>query len=189
MFSWKGLADARDFFEKVALPVVEKIISCEKPIISIVNGLAFGGGMELNLLFDIVIASNNATFAVPEAGIGALPPIASSLGVALYGKRLVEFILTGETLEAEEAKELGIVNLVVDSEQLEDVAMEYAEKIALSAPRSISSIRKVFAEVYSTYSLPFKVAMREILLLTQLEDFKIGCGAFVKKKKPEWRNR
>ena len=78
---------------------------------------------------------------------------------------------------------------MVDSEQLEDVAIEYAEKIALSAPRLISSIRKVFAEVYSTYDLPFKVAMREILLSTQLEDFKIGCGAFVKKKKPEWRNR
>ena len=63
--------------------------------------------MELNLLFDIVIASDNSTYAVPEARIGALPPIASSIGVALYGKKLIEFILTGETLEAEEAKELG----------------------------------------------------------------------------------
>ena len=189
MFSWKGLADARDFFEKVALPVVEKIINCEKPIVSIVNGLAFGGGMELNLLFDIVIASNDSTFAVPEVKIGALPPIASSIGVALYGKKFIEFILTGETLEAEEAKEFGIVNVVVDSEQLEDVAIEYAEKIALSAPRSISSIRKILAEIYATYNLPFKVAMREILLSTQLEDFKVGTGAFVKKKKSEWRGR
>jgi len=167
----------------------DRIINCEKPIVSIVNGLAFGGGMELNLLFDIVIASNDSTFAVPEVKIGALPPIASSIGVALYGKKFIEFILTGETLEAEEAKEFGIVNVVVDSEQLEDVAIEYAEKIALSAPRSISSIRKILAEIYATYNLPFKVAMREILLSTQLEDFKVGTGAFVKKKKSEWRGR
>jgi len=189
MLSWQGLADARDFFEKVALPVVEKIINFEKPIVSAVNGIAFGGGMELNLLFDIVVACEDAIFAVPESRIGALPPIASSLGVAVLGKPFLEWVLTGETMTAEEAKELGIVNVVVPRDQLEDAAREYVDRIAPSAPRSIASVRKIIAEIYGMYSPSFKVAMREILLSTQLEDFKVGMEAFLKKRRPEWRGR
>lgn len=189
MFSWKGMADARDFFEKIALPTVEKIMYSEKPIIAAVNGLAFGGGMELCLLCDIVVASEGARFAVPEALIGALPPIAASIGVAVFGKKMIEAVLTGEEIEAEEAKEIGIVNAVVSSDQLEDVAREYAEKMRNPAPRSVAAIKKIIGEIYNAYSQAFKVAMREILIATQFEDFKEGMGAFLKKKRPEWRGR
>jgi|Deesub1362A_J573_1020465.scaffolds.fasta_scaffold00135_85 enoyl-CoA hydratase/3-hydroxyacyl-CoA dehydrogenase len=189
MFSFKGMADSRDFFEKVASPTIEAIINSEKPIISAVNGFAFGGGMELNLLFDIVVASDQAIFALPEARIGALPPLASSIGIALLGKRFIEKVITGEAISAEEAQELGLVNVVCPPDQLEDVAREFAELIPLNAPRSIASIRKIIGSLFKLYSPALDVAIREILLVTAMEDFKVGTGAFIMKQKPEWKGR
>jgi enoyl-CoA hydratase/3-hydroxyacyl-CoA dehydrogenase len=111
MGSWKSFLDGKEFFTNIAMPLLNTISNYKKPVISLVNGIAFGGGLELNLAFDIVIASDDAVFSVPEGLIGAMPPIASSLGLAVIGRRMIRYCLTGDQMDAEEAKQLGIVDI------------------------------------------------------------------------------
>ena len=187
MSSWKKFADGKDFFEKVAMPLIETLSSYTKPIISLVNGYAFGGGMELNLFFDVVIASEEASFSVPEGLIGAMPPIASTLGVGMVGRKLAVYCLTGDVMDAEEAKNLGIVDIVVPHDQLELVGIEYAEKISKLAPRSSKAIKESVNSVRQVFAAALKVGVRELIELIPTEDFKEGMNAFIQKRKARWK--
>ncbi len=189
MGSWKDLKDGTDFFEKIALPLVSTLAYYEKPLISLVNGNAFGGGMELNLFFDVVIASEKATFAVPEGLIGAIPPIASSFGYMLFGRKIAKYLLTGEVMDAEEAKELGMVDLVVPHDMLEEVAVEFVDKISLLAPLSARAIKRTMNAVRDSIKVAMDLAAKEIELLIPTKDFAEGMKAFVSKRRPEWVGR
>ncbi len=189
MGSWRSFADGVEFFDKIAMPLIKLLADYDKPIVSLVNGIAFGGGMELNLLFDVVIASDRARFAVPEALIGAMPPIASSLGYAVLGRRLAYYALTGEEMDAEEAKQLGLVDLVVPHEQLEEVGIEIAEKISRVAPLSARGIKRAINAVRMVFSAASELAGRELELLIPTEDFAEGMRAFAERRRPEWRGR
>jgi enoyl-CoA hydratase/3-hydroxyacyl-CoA dehydrogenase len=189
MGSWKDLKDGTDFFEKIALPLVNTLAYYEKPLISLVNGNAFGGGMELNLFFDVVIASEKATFSVPEGLIGAMPPIASSFGYMLFGRKIARYLLTGEIMDAEEAKELGVVDLIVPHEMLEEVAIEFVDKISLLAPLSARAIKRSINAVRDSIKTSMDIAAREIELLIPTKDFAEGMRAFVSKRRPEWSGR
>ncbi len=189
MGSWKDLKDGTDFFEKIALPLVSTLAYYEKPLISLVNGNAFGGGMELNLFFDVVIASEKATFAVPEGLIGAIPPIASSFGYMLFGRKIARYLLTGEVMDAEEAKELGVVDLIVSHDMLEEVAVEFVDKISLLAPLSARAIKRTMNAVRDSIKVAMDLAAKEIELLIPTKDFAEGMKAFVSKRRPEWVGR
>ena len=189
MGSWKDLKDGTDFFEKIALPLVNTLAYYEKPLISLVNGNAFGGGMELNLFFDVVIASEKATFAVPEGLIGAIPPIASSFGYMLFGRKIARYLLTGEVMDAEEAKELGVVDLVVPHDMLEEVAIEFVDRISMLAPLSARAIKRSMNAVRDSIKVAMDIAAREIELLIPTKDFAEGMRAFVSKRRPEWIGR
>ncbi|AGK60174.1 3-hydroxyacyl-CoA dehydrogenase /Enoyl-CoA hydratase [Archaeoglobus sulfaticallidus PM70-1] len=187
MGSWKKFTDGRDFFEKVALPLVATLMEYTKPTISLVNGYAFGGGMELNLLFDIVIASEKASFAVPEGLIGAMPPIASTIGVAMLGRKFIKYCLTGDQLDPEEAEELGFVDVVVPHDQLEMAGIEYVEKVSRLAPLSVKAIKESVNAVRKTFTEALELSKREIVMLIPTSDFAEGMMAFVKKKRPVWK--
>ncbi len=189
MGSWKDLKDGTDFFEKIALPLVNTLAYYEKPLISLVNGNAFGGGMELNLFFDVVIASEKATFSVPEGLIGAIPPIASSFGYMLFGRKIARYLLTGEVMDAEEAKELGVVDLVVPHEMLEEVAIEFVDRISMLAPLSARAIKRSMNAVRDSIKVAMDIAAKEIELLIPTKDFAEGMRAFVSKRRPEWIGR
>lgn len=187
MGSWQKFIDGKEFFEKVASPLIYTLMNYTKPVISLVNGYAFGGGMELNLFFDIIIASENASFAVPEGLIGAIPPIASTIGVAMVGRRFARYCLTGEQMDAEEAKQLALVDLVVPPDQLEIVGIEFADKISKLAPLSTKAIKSSMKSVKEVFRNSLEVGMREIMTLIPTEDFAEGMRSFVEKRKPEWR--
>ena len=187
MGSWKKFTDGKEFFEKVASPFIETLMRYTKPVISLVNGYAFGGGMELNLFFDIVIASEEASFAVPEGLIGALPPIASTLGVALLGRKLARYCLTGEQMDAEEAMRLGLVDVIVPADQLEIAGVEYADKVSRLAPLSAKAIKESMRALRETFRASLDVGMHEIIELIPTEDFKEGMTAFVQKRRARWR--
>lgn len=189
MGSWKSFLDGKDFFVNVAMPLLNTIANYKKPIISLVNGIAFGGGLELNLAFDIVIASEDATFSVPEGLIGAIPPIASSLGIAVIGRRMMRYCLTGDQMDAEEAKTLGIVDLVVPKDQLEIAGIEFVNKITRLAPLSARAIKETARVYREVFRFVVEKGLHEITELIPTEDFAEGMRAFVQRKRPSWTGK
>lgn len=189
MGSWREFFEGKKFFENVASPLIETLANYKKPIVSLVNGIAFGGGLELNLFFDVVIASENATFAVPEGLIGAIPPIASSLGVATIGKRLIRYCLTGEQIDAEEAKQLGIVDLVVKDEELEITGVEFVNKLMNIAPLSAKAIKEILRVYRESFKAVLEKGMHEIIELIPTKDFGEGMKAFSEKRRPKWEGK
>lgn len=181
----KTSSEIRNFFINYAAPTIAKIIQLSKPIIACVNGLAFGGGCELAILCDVVIASENALFAVPEARVGAYPPIACSIGIYFTGKlNLSMLALTGEPTTANEAHRIGLVNKVVPSDKLRDTTKELAEKIMLSAPSSIKEIKKALNRKFQPEEL--EQAVETLIALVETEEGREGHKAFVEKKPPKW---
>lgn len=189
MDSWKEEGDARKWMEEYAEPLINTIQGYSKPIISAVNGIAFGGGCELNILFDIVLADEDAVFAIPEGLIGAMPPIATSLGFALINRKFARYALTGEWFSAEQAKELGLVDVVVPEGQLSSAICEFTGKISRSGPLSTKSVKIAVNNIREMYNDQSNLASDELVKLAATEDFKEGQRAFLRKKLPEWKGR
>jgi len=183
--SLKSSAEIKDFVLNYAAPAVAKIVELPKPIIAAVNGPAYGGGCEIAMLCDLIIASENASFAVPEARIGAYPPIASAIGAYLIGKLNASMMtLTGEPITAKEAERIGLVNKVVPPEQLKNTATELAEKIMLSAPTSIKVVKKTLNKRFKRKEL--EQAVMQLAALLETEEAKEGHRAFIEKRLPKW---
>ncbi len=189
MDSWKTADDSKKWMDTYALPLIELLFRYQKPIISAVNGIAYGGGAELNLLFDIVVSSERALFSFSESLIGAIPPIASSLGVSALGRKLTPYLLTGDPFSASKAKELGIVDVVTENEMAMDVAVEFATRISRASPASVSSIKSIGNVVKSRVIPEARAALDELLILSATEEFKEGQAAFIEKRKPVWKHK
>jgi len=179
------LEETKAFFLDFVTPTITKIIQLPKPIIAVVNGPAYGGGCEIAMLCDIVVASKNATFAVPEALIGAIPPVATVIGAYLIGKLNVSMMaLTGEPITAEEAKLIGLVNKVVPAEELMMTAEKLAKSTMRAAPSSISIMKKLMNQRFEPEEL--KCAAKELLNIVQTDEGKEGHMAFIEKRPPKW---
>ncbi len=189
MSKWRSSMDARAWAERYAAPLIERMIEFKKPLITLVNGLAFGGGMELNMLADIVIASKEAVFAIPEALIGAFPPLASSCGVPLVSRKVIRYALTGEWLSAEQCKELGLVDIVVPPDQLETTGAEIVIKILRASPLGVEAIKSSVRAYRRAYKELMRSAVQELVILSSSQDFIEGTRAFVEKRAPTWRGR
>ncbi len=153
------------------------------------NGIAFGGGCELNILFDVVIASKGAIFSLPEGLIGAMPPLGASLGAALTSKKIARFALTGDWFSADQARHLGIVDIVVSSSQFPALIVELTGKIAALAPLSVKSIKSSLNILKQNYASHTKAAINELLLLASTDDFKNGLEAFLNHTRANWQGR
>ena len=189
MSKWNNSIDASIWLDRYANPLIDEITSSSKPIISIVDGIAFGGGCEINMLFDIVIASDRSVFAVPEGLIGALPPVASSYGIALTGRKLFRYLLTSEWINANQANNLGIVDIVVSEEQLPFMIYEFTEKIKKNAPMSIINTKKLINAYKENFKDLERLAGSYLVINVGSEDFKNGQKAFLNKEKVEWRGK
>jgi enoyl-CoA hydratase/carnithine racemase len=174
----------------------------KKPIIGAVNGLAFGGGMEIVSTMDIVVAAKNALFALPEAkrGVGALTGVLPRLNWMLGKQRALEMALTGRTFSAREGERWGFVNVVVDDAAPEsDVmarpvvrkALEYAQTIADNSPDSVIVIRDAVLSAWYDGSVENATRMAEerwSKKLNEGENIREGVRAFVEKRAPRWVN-
>lgn len=189
MDSWKEGSDAKLWMQKFADPLIEVLADYPKPIISAVNGIAFGGGCELNVMFDIVLAGKSSLFAIPEGLIGALPPIASSFGYALINRKFARYALTGEWFTSDEAKNLGLVDVVVPDNALNSAVVEFTEKVSRIAPLSASSIKSTVNLVRSSFKSHGKFGSDELVTLASSMDFKEGQRAFLAKQLPRWEGR
>ena len=188
-FAGKDSDDVREFFDDNAW---EAIWNLSKPTIAMVDGFALGGGTELALACDLRVASSRAIFGQPEINLGLIPGgggtqrLCRLLG---YGKAM-EMILTGEMVGAAEAMDIGLVNKVVESEELESAAMALAENIARKSPYTVKVAKRA---VRSALDLPFSEGVlaerSEFVALFDTEDKEIGVSAFLDGKDAEWVGR
>jgi cyclohexa-1,5-dienecarbonyl-CoA hydratase len=163
-----------------------------KPVISVVNGPAIGGGAELAIFGDLVIATPKARFAQPEITIGVFPPLASTILPFLVGPRVaLEIILTGEAVSAERALELGLVNRLVPEAQLEKSVDDLVSRItAHSGPVLAMAKKAILGGMGLSLREGLKQSMGIFLNeLYRLEDSQEGLRALVEKRKPNWKNR
>jgi enoyl-CoA hydratase/carnithine racemase len=163
-----------------------RLLSLEKPVIAAVNGYAFGEGADIALMCDIILASEEAKFAFPGARLGIVCPYALvRLSEEIGRNRAKELLMTGRTFDAEEAFSIGLVNRVVPKERLMEEALSLAKEIVLSAPLSVTAIKKAVNRDLTGFELSYET-MRELM---KTEDFKEGVRAFLEKRKPDFKGR
>lgn len=165
----------------------------EKPIIAAVNGVAMGGGFETALSCDIILASDQARFALPEVKVGFFAAASGVQRLSRYIGRLAaqEMIYTGRTIDAAEALRLGCVNAVVPHAELMDRALEKAAEICAVSPSAVKASKRVMNDLARREGLQDSIEhSREVIAdLSQTEDFKEGVTAFVEKRAPQWVNK
>ena len=181
-----------DFYMDDFLAPWDEVRQISKPIIAAVAGFALGGGCELALLCDMIIASDDAQFGQPEIKLGILPGIGGSQRLARsVGKAMaMDLVLTGRNIGAQEAKEIGLVARVVPKDELMQTALEAAHTIAgYNAP----AVKMAKRAVNAAFETPLAEGLRQERLLFQAafatEGQKEGMNAFVKKRAPVFRHR
>jgi len=163
-----------------------------KPIIAAVSGYALGGGCEMAMACDMIVASESAVFGQPEINLGILPGgggtqrMTHALGKALA----MEIMLTDRKLSAEEALHYGLVNRVVAPEIYLDEAIKLAQKVASMSQVAIQLTKDAINQAYeATLSEGLLIEKKNFLLAFGTEDKQEGMEAFVEKRKPEWKNK
>jgi crotonobetainyl-CoA hydratase len=167
---------------------------CDKPIIAAVNGVAMGGGFEVALACDLIIASDNATFALPEprVGLAALAGGLQRLPRQIGLKRAMGMILTARHVSAKEGLELGFVNEVVPQNELMATAERWAETICKNSPMSVRASKQA---IQKGLAVPLEQAMTEqreypaVKAMTTSQDYIEGPKAFSEKRPPKWLGR
>ncbi len=175
----------RDF-----LPFVHDNVELTKPTIAAVNGFAFAGGWALAQNCDLCIASTNAKFAITEVKVGRGSPWAAPLIHMIPQRIFMEIVLTGKPIDASRAYEIGLVNRVVEPEELMDAAIAMAQEVLEGAPLSVKAAREtVMLATEMGRSAALKAASAAHVAAYQSEDAQEGPLAFSQKRKPEWKGR
>ncbi len=182
-------------FEMITQGRVEKwdrIRDIKKPVIAAVSGWALGGGCELAISCDMIVASESAKFGQPEITIGVIPGAGGTQRLArLLGKHLaMEMVINNRTLTASEALQFGLANRVVPVEGYLDAAVAFAEEIASRAPMAVRMAKdSVNAAFETTLAEGLKAEKRNFYPLFSTEDQKEGMKAFIEKRKPNWKGK
>jgi 2-(1,2-epoxy-1,2-dihydrophenyl)acetyl-CoA isomerase len=178
-------AEAHQFVYKLVKPFWQRFFACEKPIIALVDGPAYGAGAEIALASDVVVASNRSTFAFSGGRVGALCCISAAFGPqTIIGRKVVEMNLTGAAMSADEAQKFGLVNYVEDPTTIEDRLAEVLEEIRHVSPISNSSFKRIRKSTFTTRVLD--VAHQELLRTITSRDFQEGAAAFKQKTRPDF---
>lgn len=163
----------------------------DKPVIAAVNGVAMGGGFEIALACDLIIAADTARFALPEpkVGLAALAGGLHRLPCQIGLKRAMGMIMTGRHVSAAEGKELGFVNDVVPQAELMDAAKKWAGMIAECSPMSIRASKQAVMGGLdvANFEAAFQTKFPAIMDMLKSQDFIEGPRAFAEKRKPNWK--
>ncbi|HET9908572.1 MAG TPA: enoyl-CoA hydratase-related protein [Anaerolineales bacterium] len=172
--------------------VFGRIRTIKKPVIAAVSGFALGGGCEIALSCDMIIASETAKFGQPEITIGVIPGAGGTQRLThAVGKAIaMEMVLNSRTLSAQEALQYGLVNRVVPLSDYLNEALKLAEDIAGRAPLAVAAGKRMINQSYERFLSDGLAQEKQVFYnLFASEDQKEGMRAFVEKRKPEWKGK
>jgi enoyl-CoA hydratase len=170
----------------------ERIRKVTLPLIAAVNGIALGGGCELAMLCDMIVAAETAHFGQPEINLGIMPGAGGTqrLTRAIGKARAMEMVLTGRSISARAAEALGLVTKVVPAEAVIDEAVALAKEIASKPPVAVRLAREAVLKAFdTTVEAGLDYERKAFYLLFATEDRTEGINAFLEKRKPAFRGR
>jgi cyclohexa-1,5-dienecarbonyl-CoA hydratase len=166
--------------------------SLELPSLALVDGMALGGGCELAVFCDMVIASDRATFGQPEIKLGVFPPVAAVLFPRLTGRnRALELLLTGDVIDAAEAKAIGLINKVFPAQNFQEKSNEFIRKLTSLSGTVLGLTKRavdrgLYASVIEGISDLEQLYLKDLM---KTEDAREGLNAFLEKRSPTWKNK
>src|SRR5688572_2293278 len=181
-----------DMMLRNTLKLWRTISGCPKPVIAAVNGFALGGGCELAMTCDIIVAGESARFGQPEVKIGIIPGGGGTqrLTRAVGKYKAMKICLTGELFTAKEASEMGLVSEVVPDAEVEKRAIGMAQQIGELAPLAVQQIKEVvLAGQDASLETALRLETKAILLLFSTQDQKEGMAAFIEKRKAKFQGK
>jgi len=190
-----GALAERQFHDALFHPAAafwRRVAECRTPLVAAVSGFALGGGCELALICDLIVASETAEFGQPEITLGIIPGGGGTqrLARAIGKQRAMELVLTGRRFDAREAERMGIVNVVADKREWMAAALELAHRIAKRPPLAARLGKQAVLAAEETAlaaGLEYERRLYELAMAT--EDRIEGTRAFLEKRKPEFRGR
>ena len=172
---------------------LQELPDMNKPIIAAVNGIACGGGLEIMISTDIIIAAEHSTFALPEINVGVVADAATiKLRRRIPYHVAVEFLMTGRWMDAKEAKHWGLINEIVTANDLLKRAREIANKIATGPNLIYSSIKEVLRKtenIDEQFAFDTLRSLPSVQKVYRSEDLAEGAKSFTKKVKPKWKGK
>jgi enoyl-CoA hydratase/3-hydroxyacyl-CoA dehydrogenase len=177
--------EAREFVYGLVKPFWRRFLECEKPILSMVDGPAYGAGAEIALASDMIVASAGSTFAFSGGRVGALCCISAAFGqFVMTGRKVVEMNLTGAPMSAEEARSYGLVNYVEEKTHLRERVDQLLGAMRSVSPISNASFKRIHQGLFTTRALD--LAHRELFRTITSSDFVKGATAFKEKVHAEY---
>ncbi len=162
------------------------------PTAASVFGSCLGGGCELAIFCDVVIAADNTKIGQPEIQVGVFPPIAAQLMPRIIGRKAaMDLILTGRVISAQEALQMGLINKVVPADELEEATKEFVKPYLKLSAEVLRLTKKAIVKGLRDDLEPSLSVIEDIYLneLMKTEDANEGLKAFLEKRRPEWKNR
>lgn len=186
-FGELGDAGDRRAYMREALGAMKAVETCRKPTIAAIHGHCAGGGCELTMVCDIVVADETVRIGTPESTVGLVPGPGLARGAAHCNLHWMKYmVMTGELLDAEQARCAGLVNLVVAPGGHEERAAELARKIAKRAPLALEAAKQGLNRQYDAW---WEQAMDTVSFLQATDDFREGIAAFEERREPMFKGR
>ena len=198
--SFAAGADIKEMAEAGTIEMLQRgvhklwraIASCPKPVIAAVSGYALGGGCELAMTCDIIVAGESARFGQPEVNIGIIPGGGGTqrLTRAIGKYKAMKYILTGELFSAKEALDMGLISEMVPDPEVEGRAIDLARQIAVLPPLAIQLAKEaVLAGMEAPLSSALALETKSLQILFSSQDQKEGMRAFIEKRRPKFSGR